>query len=101
MKSSLFVSQEDLHPHIRKRMRQRGVTFDEIADALASGAISMDAKPGTFAKMKVFPYNKEWEETFYQEKEVTVFYKFVEDYGLVLLTVIARYGQNFQEGNTP
>jgi hypothetical protein len=35
-----------------------------------------------------------WEETHYEEKEVTVYFKF-EGGQFVLLTAIARYGQNF------
>jgi len=34
-----------------------------------------DAKSGTLGKVLVFPYEKEWEGQFYEEKEVTVYYK--------------------------
>ena len=53
--------------------------------------------PVPLGRVMVFPYETEWEGQFYQEKEVTVYYK-VTDKGLILLTVKARYGQSFPRG---
>jgi len=89
------ITQSDVHPHLQARMHQRGVTREEIERALSEGWEATDAKPDTSGKVKVFPYEAEWEGQFYQEKEVTVYYK-VTDEGLVLLTVKARYGQGFR-----
>jgi len=91
------ITQADLHPHLRARMYQRGVTRDEIERTLNEGWGATDAKPGMLGKMMVFPYEAEWEGQFYREKEVTVYYK-VTDEGFVLLTVKARYGQGFPRG---
>ncbi|MBW2097185.1 MAG: hypothetical protein JRI80_20205 [Deltaproteobacteria bacterium] len=60
------------------------------------------SKPGTLGKVLVFPYDAEWEGRYYQEegryyqeKEVTVYYKNIEGHGIIMLTVMARYGQKF------
>jgi SOS response regulatory protein OraA/RecX len=57
MKIKTKIRDEDLHPHIRMRMLQRGVTKEEIEETLTKG----------------------WE---------------AED-KFMLLTVIAKYGENF------
>lgn len=91
------ITQTDLHPHIRARMHQRGVTRQEIQRVLNEGWEATDAKPGTQGRVKVFPHEAEWEGQFYHEKEVTVYYKMTDE-GLVLLTAKARYGQGFPKG---
>lgn len=90
-------TEEDLHPHFRARMQQRGVTRQEIERTLNEGWQAIDAKSGTLGKVMVFPYKTEWEGRFYEEKEVTIYYKTVGDY-LVLLTAKARYGKGFVRG---
>ena len=75
-------------------MHQRGVSLHEIEDAINLGREAGDAKEGTFGRVLVFQFGAEWEGRFYQEKEVTVYYK-LSDEGIVLLTVKARYGNGF------
>ncbi|MCK4486038.1 MAG: hypothetical protein KAU38_04655, partial [Desulfobacterales bacterium] len=53
-----------------------------------------DVKAGTIGKVFVFPYNRTWQGNLFAEKQVTVYYK-VENEGIVLLTVKARYGKHF------
>ena len=77
-------------------MLQRGITKEEIEKTLTKGQTVKDAKPGTFGKALVFSYNNEWEDRFFEEKEVRVYYKFI-DGNFVLLTVKARYGK-FSKG---
>ncbi len=48
----------------------------------------------------VLPYQAEWEGQFYEEKEVSVYYKGVGE-RLILLTVKARYGKDFPRGEQP
>jgi hypothetical protein len=91
------ITHRDLHPHLRARMHQRGVTREEIERTLNEGWEAADTKPGTQGRVKVFPYEAEWEGQFYHEKEVTVYYK-VTDEGLILLTAKARYGHGFPRG---
>ncbi len=78
-------------------MRQRGVTLRELNQTLQEGWAATDAKPGTEGKVLVFPYRREWEGQFYEEKEVTVYYKVVEG-RVIVLTVKARYGKAFPQG---
>ena len=78
-------------------MAQRGVTQTEIEETLTEGWQAPDARPGTFGKVWVFPYGAEWEGEIYQEKQVIVYYKQTSQ-GIVVLTVIARYGQRFPRG---
>ena len=94
MKIKAQICDEDLHPHIRMRMLQRGVTKEEIEETLTKGWEANDSKSGTFGKVFVFSYNSYWEGKFYKEKEVRVYYKYIED-KFMLLTVIAKYGENF------
>ncbi len=88
------IKQSDLHPHIKSRMGQRGISLSEIEKTINEGKDSGDAKEGTFGKVFVFQYNNYWEGNFFQEKEVSVYYKLKND-SLVLLTTKARYGKDF------
>jgi len=91
---AIKLTEADLHPHLKARMRQRGITREELERTLNEGWEATDTKPGMFGRVLVFPYAAEWEGQFYQEKEVTVYYKVTAE-GLVLLTAKARYGQSF------
>ena len=88
------VTEGDLHPHLARRMLQRGVTLGEIRMAMDQGWSASDAKPGTQGKTLVFPFRADWEGEFFDEKEVTVYYRIVGD-SIVLLTAKARYGEHF------
>lgn len=89
------LSDADLHTHLKKRMAQRGVTLAEIEQVLNSGQSAASAKAGTLGKILAIFYEAEWEGQFYKQKEITVYYKFTDDGQLILLTVLARYGQAF------
>ena len=41
------ISEADLHPHLKARMSQRGITIEEIERVLNEGWEATDAKPGT------------------------------------------------------
>ena len=88
------LDDSDLHPHLEARMRQRGITRSEIEETLNQGWPAGDAKSGTFGKAFVFSHGGDWEGRHFDEKEVTVYYKLVDD-NLVLLTAKARYGKGF------
>ena len=96
-RESLYIREEDLHPHLQARMVQRGITVAEIRETLSAGWPTSDCRPGTLGKVFVFSYAAEWEGRFYDEKEVTVYYK-VKDAQLILLTAKARYGRGFPRG---
>ena len=82
-------------------MHQRGVTQAEIEITLNDGWGATDAKSGTLGKVMVFTCDAKWEGRFYQEKEVTVYYRGRLDDALALLTVKARYGRDFPRGEQP
>jgi hypothetical protein len=71
----------------------------KIQTALDEGWQATNARERTYGKTFVFEYAKEWEGSFYAEKEVTVYYKPNQD-GIILLTVIARYGDGFKRGGS-
>jgi hypothetical protein len=91
---ALSITEGDLHAHLQARMAQRGVTLEEIQQVLRSGWQATDCRPGTLGKVLVLPGAAEWEGRFYDEKEVTVYYK-VKDNRIILLTAKARYGHGF------
>ena len=93
-KKKFRITEAALHSHLHARMQQRGITREEVERTLNEGWEAMDAKPGTSGKSLVLLYEAEWEGQFYPEKEVTVYYKMVAE-RIVLLTVKARYGQDF------
>jgi len=97
-RSRFRIREADLHRHLRARMSQRGVTRQEVERTLNDGWVALDAKPGTAGKVCIFSYGNVWEGRFFEEKEVTVYYKIV-DQVIVLLTVKARYGRDFARGN--
>ena len=77
---------------MQARMLERGVTKEEIERVMLEGKEVADAKLGTFGKVRVFPYKSTWESKFFEEKEVTVYYKTARD-ETILLTVKAKYGK--------
>lgn len=91
------IKDTDIHHHLRARMLQRGINKEEIEITINKGWSAEDAKKGTIGKTFVFPYNNYWEDKFYDEKEVTVYYKMKEG-KMVLLSAKARYGKNFKKG---
>jgi hypothetical protein len=90
------ISDDDLHPHLKARMAQRGITKEEIERVLNEGWEATDAKLGTLGKVFVFLYNGLWEGKIFEEKEVSVYYKLVND-RVALLTAKARYGRDFSK----
>jgi hypothetical protein len=96
MPGKIKLSDADIHLHLRARMLQRGVTKEEIEQTLEKGKDAKDAKLGTHGKVLVFLYNKYWEDKFYKQKEVTVYYKLIGDETMIL-TAKARYGECFEE----
>ena len=82
------------HPHLLARMAQRGIAPEEVERTLAEGWAASNAKPGTQGKVRVFEYRDEWLGRFFDEKEVTVYYK-VSGGHVVILTAVARYGSGF------
>jgi len=91
------IKDADIHDHLQARMRQRGITLDEIQGTLDKGWNAEDVRVGTYGKVYIFRYGKEWEGSTYEEKEVTVYYK-IKVERMIILTAKARYGKNFDRG---
>ena len=51
--------EKDFHPHILKRMNERGITKVEIVKTMNDGKVTDDSKIGTFGKSYVFEFNGE------------------------------------------
>jgi hypothetical protein len=94
MKTEIRIRESDIHLHIKGRMVQRGILISEIEETINKGWDADDAREGIIGKVSVFPYNAEWEGKFFEEKEVTVYYKYKAE-KLILLTAKARYGKKF------
>jgi hypothetical protein len=92
----ITIKESDLHPHIKARMVQRGISWEEIQTTINEGWNVEDAKEGTMGKIFVFSYNGNWEGKYFEEKEVSVYFKYKAE-AIVLLTAKARYGQNFSK----
>jgi len=92
MDAMIKINESDIHPHIKARMLQRGISIIEIEETINKGWDADDAKEGTIGKVFVFPYKEEWEGKFFEEKEVTVYYKYKAE-RRVLLSAKARYGK--------
>jgi len=92
MDPKIKIKESDIHPHIKARMLQRGISITEIEETINKGWGADDAKEGTIGKVFVFPYKEEWEGKFFEEKEVTVYYKYKAE-RFVLLSAKARYGK--------
>ncbi len=88
------ITEAHVHPHLRVRMSQRGITLEEVERTLNEGWETAQARAGTMGRTFAFPYRAHWEGTFFEEKEVTVFYK-TRGAQIILLTVLARYGTGF------
>ncbi|RJQ55710.1 MAG: DUF4258 domain-containing protein [Nitrospiraceae bacterium] len=94
MNKVIKIKESDIHSHIKARMKQRGISMEEIQAVLTKGWNADDAVGGTIGKVFVFPYKAEWEGNSFEEKEVTVYYKY-KDKQFILLTAKARYGKEF------
>ena len=81
-----------LTKHATKQSQIRGVTLDEIRTVLSEGNWET-AEYGRFVAKRAFPFDKNWEGTFYRRKEVRVIFK-EEDGKIIVITVISRYFEN-------
>jgi len=97
MKARIEIKETDIHHHLRMRMFQRGISLIEIERTLNDGWEADDAKEGTIGKVFIFSYGENWEGKYFEEKEVSVYYRY-KDKKVILLTTKARYGKNFAQG---
>ena len=67
--------------HARERLQQRGATEDEVVEAIRSAAWET-GQYGRWSCRKVFPFHREWNGKWYQEKEGNT---------IVVVTVYTRF----------
>jgi hypothetical protein len=64
------LSEADLHPHLKNRMEQRGVTLAEVELVLNAGQEAASAKPGTIGRIMVIPYEADGKGVFTNRKKL-------------------------------
>ncbi|MBI5142173.1 MAG: DUF4258 domain-containing protein [Nitrospirae bacterium] len=77
------------HHHALERMKERGVTADEVTAAIAGGE-EFPAKFQRAGFRRNFAYNEMWRNKFYGIKQVEV-YAVPDGDDWIVITVIARY----------
>lgn len=77
------------HPHALERMKERGASKSEVRDAIQRGE-QFAAKFGRTGFRKNFPFEREWNNKFYQIKQIEVF-AVQENSNWLVITVITRY----------
>ena len=75
--------------HALKQSNDRGISQDEIKDAILS-CKWVTVEHGRSSAKLVFKYNKSWEGVFYKQKEVKVIFTKEND-KIIVITAIARY----------
>jgi hypothetical protein len=78
-----------IHPHALERMEERGVTKDEIYEAIETG-IALPAKQGRTCYSKTFPYGCAWHDRYFGNKLVKI-YGVTEGSDIIVVTVIVKY----------
>ena len=77
------------HPHALDRMKERGVTRDEVIVVVKNGE-KIPAKFSRTGFRRNFQYNKKWRGRYFNTKQVEV-YAVKENSDWLVITVIAKY----------
>lgn len=77
------------HEHARERMKDRGVSEEEILATVTEGE-TFQAKFGRSGFRRNFSFHAKWRGIFYRNKQVEVF-AVQEGVDWVVITVIVRY----------
>ncbi|OGU37934.1 MAG: hypothetical protein A2X61_15295 [Ignavibacteria bacterium GWB2_35_12] len=80
-----------IEPHTLKRASERGASESEIFDVINNG-LEITARFNRLAKVKIYEYNKQWNNNFYKQKRIEVIYT-KEDDNIVTITVYVFYGE--------
>lgn len=78
-----------IHEHADARMKERGVTEDEIIETANFGE-QFPAKFGRTGYRRNFQFDAEWQGKFYHTKQVEIF-TVHEDNAVLVITVVAKY----------
>jgi len=77
------------HPHALERIDERGTTEDEVIKTIEEGE-QFPAKYGRTGFRLNFPFNNEWHEKHYTNKQLEV-YAVKQDSDWLVITIITRY----------
>jgi hypothetical protein len=80
-----------IDPHTLERAEERGTNKAEIEDVINTG-FAVPAEYGRIGKGKVFEYQKERHNKYYEQKRVEVFYV-IEGNNIITVTVYVFYGK--------
>jgi hypothetical protein len=80
-----------IDPHTLERAEERGSNEAEIKDVILTGS-SIPAKYGKMAKAKVYEFNQNRHNRYYEQKRVEVFY-LIEGDKIVTVTVYVFFGK--------
>ena len=80
-----------IDPHTLERAEERGTNETEIKDVIYSG-FAIPAKYGRIGKAKVYDFNQNRHNRYYEQKRVEVFYA-IESDKIVTVTVYVFYGK--------
>lgn len=80
-----------IEPHTLQRANERGASESEIKGTIEKGT-NILGKSGRLGKSKVFPFNKEKNNRYYEEKKLEVFY-IIEDEVIITIKVYVFYGK--------
>ncbi|MBM4147242.1 MAG: DUF4258 domain-containing protein [Nitrospira sp.] len=80
-----------IDPHTLERAEERGTNEAEIKDVILTGS-SISAKYGKMAKAKVYEFNQNRHNRYYEQKRVEVFY-LIEGDKIITVTVYVFFGK--------
>lgn len=80
-----------IDPHTLERSEERGTNEAEIKDVILTGS-SIPAKYGKMAKAKVYEFNQNRHNRYYEQKRVEVFY-LIEGDKIITVTVYVFFGK--------
>ncbi len=79
-----------LEPQTLRKAKEDGATEEEIDVTIRTGK-DLNSESGRLGKTKTFPFNGEWDNSFYEQKKIDVYFS-VENKLITALTVDVFYG---------
>ena len=80
-----------IDPHTLDRAKERGTDEQEIIDVIETG-FEIPAKHGRMGKAKIYEFNRNRLEKYYDQKRVEVYYVIEKNYAITV-TVYVFYGK--------
>lgn len=80
-----------IEPHTLQRASERGASESEIKETIEKGT-NILGRSGRLGKAKIFPFNKERNGRFYEQKKLEVYY-IIENQIIITITIYVFYGK--------